>query len=149
VKTLFNKVLKHDRKSTIEKINACIEAQVAFRSQKSRELLRKSSHAKIVQFKKHLKNKFKSSPNSSVDAPAVLEFLDHLTQLKQYGDEQKRTAALIDKPDVTMSAYDLLTFMFYAVYHTMFNEQWQNICEDDVCVAEPLDDEATTLEAYP
>ncbi|MBW2409219.1 MAG: hypothetical protein JRF72_05435 [Deltaproteobacteria bacterium] len=149
VKTLFKKILKHDRKSTIEKINACIEAQVAFRSQKSRELLRKSSHAKIVQFKKHLKNKFKSSPNSSVDAPAVLEFLDHLTQLKKYGDEQRHTAALIGKTDVTMSAYDLLTFMFYAVYHTMFNEQWRNICEDDVCVAEPLDDEATTLEAYP
>ncbi len=149
VKTLFKIILKHDRKSTIKKINACIEAQVAFRSQKSRELLRKSSHAKIVQFKKHLKNKFKSSPNASVDAPAVLEFLDHLTQLKQYVDEQKRTAALIGNPDVTMSAYDLLTFMFYAVYHTMFNEQWQNICDDDVCVAEPLDDEATTLEAYP
>ena len=149
VKQLFKKILKHDRKSTVEKINTCIEAQVAFQSPKSRELLQKSSHAKIVQFKKHLKNKFKSSPNPSVDAAAVLEFLDHLIQLKQYSDQQKRTAQFISKSNATMSAYDLLTFMFYAVYHTMFNEQWQNVCEDDVCASEPLDDEATTLEAYP
>ena len=149
VKSLFRKTLNHDRNSTVEKINTCIESQVAFQSEKSRELLRKSSHAKLVQFKKHLKNKFKSSSNPSVDAPAVLEFLDHLSQLKQYADEQKRISILIDKPEVTISAYDLLTFMFYAVYHTMFNEQWQKICDDDVCVAQPLDDEATTLEAYP
>lgn len=149
VKKLFKKILNQDRESTVAKINTCIEAQVAFQSPKSRELLRKSSHAKIIQFKKHLKNKFKSSSNPSVDAHAVLEFLDHLTQLKQYSDQQTRTAQLISKPDASMSAYDLLTFMFYAVYHTMFNEQWQNVCEDEVCVAEPLDDEATTLEAYP
>ena len=149
VKSLFKKILKQDRKSTAEEINTCIEAQVAFQSPKSRQLLRKSSHAKLVQFKKHLKNKFKSSANPSVDAPAVLEFLDHLTQLKQYSDQQMRTAALIEDSDASMSAYDLLTFMFYAVYHTMFNEQWQNVCEDEICVAEPLDDEATTLEAYP
>jgi serine/threonine protein kinase len=149
VKSLFEKILKQDRKSTAEKISTCIEAQVAFQSPKSRDLLRRSSHTKIVQFKRHLKNKFKTSANPSVDAPAVLEFLDHLAHLKQYSDQQKHTVTLINKSEVTMSAYDLLTFMFYAVYHTMFNEQWQNVCEDEVCVAEPLDDEATTLEAYP
>jgi serine/threonine protein kinase len=149
VKVLFRKILKSDRKSTAEKINDCIDAQVAFQSTKSRDLLRKSSHAKIVQFKKHLKKKFKASPNPSVDPSMVLEFLNHLEHLKQYSEQLKQTAALIGKSEPIMSAYDILTFMFYAVYHTMFNGQWENVCEDDVCVAEPLDDEATTLEAYP
>ena len=48
-----------------------------------------------------------------------------------------------------MSAYDILTFMFYTVYHTMIKEEWQKARDEDICVSEPLDDEATTLEAYP
>ena len=149
VKKLFKKIVKWDRKSTVEKIDSCIDAQVAFQSTKSRDLLRKSSHAKIVQFKNHLKKKFKASPNPSVDVPMVLDFLDHLEHLKQYSEQLKQTAVLIARSESSMSAHDILTFMFYAVYHTMFNEQWENVCEDEVCVGKPLDDEATTLEAYP
>jgi hypothetical protein len=149
VKQMFLRLLADDQKSVAKKMNNCIAAQAAFQSAKSRDLLHKSSHAKIVQFKKDLKNKFNASPNPSVDSSKVLEFLDALAHLKHYTDQQKHTAVLINKAEPKIPAYDLLMFMFYAVYHTMYDEQWENICEEDVYAAEPLDDEATTLEAYP
>ncbi len=148
-KQMFLKFLTLDQKSVAEKMQKSIAAQGAFQSNKSRELLLKSSYAKIVQFKGHLKNKFKSTPNPRMDVSKVLEFLDDLAQLKLFTTHQKQTLVLLNKPEPKMTAYDMLSFMFYTVYHTMFREDWQNACEEDVCVAEPLDDEATTLEAYP
>jgi serine/threonine protein kinase len=149
VKRLFLKHLAFDRKAVTEKMQKAIAAQAAFQSDKSRELLLKSSYAKIIQFKEHLKNKFKAKPNPSMDPSNVLVFLDDLAQLKLFATLQIQTSALLNKPEPKMSAYDILSFMFYTAYHTMFRDEWQNACEPDVCVAEPLDDEATTLEAYP
>jgi hypothetical protein len=148
VKQMFLKLMADDRKSAAAKINKCIAAQAAFQSTKSRNLLHNSSYAKIVQFKNHLKNKFETSPNPKVDSAKVLEFLDDLAQLKRYLEQQKLTLNLIKNPEPNISAYDVLMFMFNSVYHTMFDDQWQSACEEDVCVSEPLDDEATTLEAY-
>ena len=108
-----------------------------------------SSYAKIVRFKNHLKNKFETTPNPNVDSSKVLEFLDDLAQLKRYLEQQKHTLNLIKNPEPSISAYDVLMFMFNSIYHTMFDDQWQSVCEEDVCVSEPLDDEATTLEGYP
>jgi hypothetical protein len=78
-----------------------------------------------------------------------LEFLDDLAQLKLFATLQQQTSVLLNKPESKMSAYDILSYMFYTIYHTMFRDDWKNACEPEVCVAEPLDDEATTLEAYP
>jgi serine/threonine protein kinase len=149
VKRMFLKLVANDQKTTIEKMKKCIDAQASFQGGKSRELLLKSSHAKIVLFKNHLKKKFKSAPNPPANCSKVVEFLDDLIQLKLYSDQQKQAAVLINKPKPAISAYDLLTIMFSAVYHTMFNEEWQIENEEDTCTSEPLDDEATTLEAYP
>ena len=149
VKQMFLKHLALDRKAITEKMKKAIASQAAFQSDKSRELLLKSSHAKIVQFKAHLKNKFKAKPNPSMNTSNVLEFLDDLAQLKLFATLQQQTSVLLNKPEPRMSAYDILSFMFYTIYHTMFRDEWQNACEPEVCVAEPLDDEATTLEAYP
>lgn len=149
VKQMFLKHLALDRKAITEKMQKIIASQAAFQSDKSRELLLKSPHAKIVQFKAHLKNKFKAKPNPSMDASNVLDFLDDLAQLKLFATLQQQTGVLLNKPEPRMSAYDILHFMFYTIYHTMFRDDWKNACEPEVCVAEPLDDEATTLEAYP
>ena len=148
-KRMFLTSVAQDQKTIIEKIRNCITSQAAFQSDKSRDLLLKSSHAKIVQFRNHLKNKFKASANPSVDASKVLEFLDDLARLKHYSDRQKQTLVLLNQPEPKMSAYDILTFMFYAVYHAMIKEEWQAACDEDIYVSETLDDEATTLEAYP
>lgn len=149
VKRMFMKLVANDQKTTIEKIKKCIGAQASFQGAKSRDLLLKSSHAKIVLFKRHLKNKFKNAPNPPANPSQVFEFLDDLAHLKLYLDQQNQAAVLINKPDPKISAYDLLTFMFSAVYHTMYNEQWQIAREEEACASESLDDEATTLEAYP
>jgi hypothetical protein len=149
VKQMFLKHLAMDRKALTEKMQKVIASQAAFQSDKSRELLLKSSYAKIIQFKGHLKNKFKAKPNPSMDTSNVLVFLDDLAQLKLFATLQNQTSTLLNKPEPKMSAYDILSFMFFTVYHTMFRDDWQNACEPDVCVAEPLDDEATTLEAHP
>jgi hypothetical protein len=148
VKQMFLRHLAFDRKTITEKMKKAILSQPAFQSDKSRELLLKSSYVKIVQFKGHLKNKFKSNPNSKLNTSNVLEFLDDLAQLKLFATLQQQTSVLLNKPESKMSAYDILSFMFYTIYHTMFREEWQNACEPEVCDAEPLDDEATTLEAY-
>ncbi|UCE56433.1 MAG: hypothetical protein JSV31_13605 [Desulfobacterales bacterium] len=148
-KQMFLTSVAQDQKTTIEKIRNCITSQAAFQSDKSRDLLLKSSPAKIIQFRNHLKDKFKASANPSIDASKVLEFLDDLTRLKHYSDQQKHIIILLNQPESKMSAYDILTFMFYTVYHTMIKEEWQKARDEDICVSEPLDDEATTLEAYP
>jgi serine/threonine protein kinase len=149
VKQMFLKHLALDRKAITKKMKKAIASQAAFQSDKSRELLLKSSYTKIVQFKGHLKNKFKTKPNPSMDTSNVLVFLDDLAQLKLFATLQQQTNVLLNKPEPKMSTYNILSFMFYTVYHTMFRDDWQNACEPDVCVAEPLDDEATTLEAHP
>jgi serine/threonine protein kinase len=148
-KRMFLTSVAQDQKTTIERIRNCITAQAAFQSDKSRDLLIKSSHAKIIRFRNHLKDKFKASANPSIDASKVLEFIDDLTRLKHYSDQQKHIIILLNQPESKMSTYDLLTFMFYTVYHTMIKEEWQKSRDEDICVSEPLDDEATTLEAYP
>lgn len=148
-KRMFLTSVAQDQKTTIERIRNCITSQAAFQSDKSRDLLLKSSHAKIVQFRNHLKDKFKATANPSFDASKVLGFLDDLTRLKHYSDQQKHIIILLNQPEPKMSAYDILTFMFYTVYHTMIKEEWQKASDEDIYVSEPLDDEATTLEAYP
>ena len=148
-KRMFLTSMAQDQKTTLEKIRNCITSQAAFQSDKSRDLLLKSSHAKIVQFRTHLKNKFKAYANPSVDAPKALEFIDDLVRLKHYYDRQKQTIVLLNQPEPKMSTYDILTFMFYTVYHAMIKEEWQKASEEDICISESLDDEATTLEAYP
>lgn len=149
VKQMFLKLLAKDQKTTAEKINSCISAQAAFQSAKSRDLLHKSSHAKIVRFKNHLKNKFKTSPNPNIDSAKVLEFLDDLAHLKRFSDQQKLFLGAMNNAEPTVTAYDVLMLMFNSVYYMMFDDQWQSVQEEDVSVSEPLDDEATTLEAYP
>ena len=61
VKQMFMKLVANDQKTTVEKMKKCIDAQAAFQGAKSRDLLYKSSHAKIVLFKKHLIKKFNTA----------------------------------------------------------------------------------------
>jgi serine/threonine protein kinase len=146
-KRMFTTLLLKDQKSIIGKIQVLIASQPAFKSDKSRELLLKSSALKIAQFKDHLKNKFKTPQTLPCDPSNVLKFLDDLIQLKTHANRQKLFGGLLNQPEPKASAYDLLSFMFFTVYHTMFKEDWQMNSENEVCIPETLDDEATTLEA--
>jgi len=144
---LFIGFLDKDQKFTANRINNLITLQPAFKSNKSRELLLKSSPAKIIQFKKHLECKFKKSPHPELDSEQVLEFTDDLVQLKMHLESQNQISALLRQPEPRISAYDLLSFMFYTVYHAMFREDWRVALKKKTPVTRTLDDEATTLEA--
>jgi hypothetical protein len=143
---LFMGFLKKDQKHTKKQIHNLINAQPTFKSNKSRELLFKSSPSQIIQFKKHLQNKFKKASPQEFDSEQVLEFTDNLFQLKIHADRQKQVIALLSREQPRITAYDLISFMFYTVYHVMLREDWQVVKRKKVSVTRTLDDEATTLE---
>lgn len=144
---LFLRLLTEDQKFTAKRMQRLIGLQPAFKSEKSRELLYKSSPAKIFQFKKHLERKFKTASPSAFDMDHVLKFIDDLIRLKIYSDRQRQIKGILNQPKPSLSAHDLLCFMFHTVYHAMFKEDWQVAPKRDMGVTGNLDDEATTLEA--
>jgi serine/threonine protein kinase len=125
-KEMFNHVLAKDIKATAEKIKQCINlnTQNFFDNPQSQDLLLKASPEKINQLRLEFENKVKSKPNSSANHLGAIPFLKYLRTLKLHAEQQKQLHNKLSQPDLKLSAYTLLGFMFNNLYKSMCREEW-------------------------
>ena len=125
-KEMFNHVLVKDIKATAEKIKQCISmhTQNFFESPQSQELLLRAPSEKINQLRLEFENKVKSTPNSSAHHGGAIPFLKYLRTLKLHAEQQKQLLQRLAQPDLKLSAYTLLGFMFNNLYKSMCREEW-------------------------
>jgi serine/threonine protein kinase len=125
-KEMFNHVLVKDIKATNEKIKQCINmnTQNFFENPQSQDLLFRASPEKIDQLRLEFENKVKSMPNSSAHHLGAIPFLKYLRTLKLHTEQQKQVLKRLSQPDLKLSAYTLLGFMFNNLYKSMCREEW-------------------------
>jgi len=84
----------------------------------------RSSYAKTCQFKADLEIKAKSSENPSTPRNDAITFLHKLADLKALFGQHVYVQKLLSQPELKMSSYDILTFMFNVVFHNMYRTEW-------------------------
>ena len=62
--------------------------------------------------------------NSSARHLGAIPFLKYLHTLKLHAEQQKQLLKRLSQPDLKLSAYTLLGFMFNNLYKSMCREEW-------------------------
>ena len=145
VKEMFNHVLVKDIKATTEKISQCVNmhAHNFFENPQSRNLLLRASSEKINQLLLEFEDKVKSMSNSSVHHSGAIPFLKYLRILKLHAEQQKQLLNRLSQPEVKLSAYTVLGFMFNNLYKSMCREEWWAKTNTAEKFSEAAADEAT------
>jgi hypothetical protein len=86
--------------------------------------LLKASPEKINQLRLEFENKVKTMTNSSAQHSGAIPFLKYLHTLKLHAEQQKQLLKRLSQPDLKLSAYTLLGFMFNNLYKSMCREEW-------------------------
>jgi serine/threonine protein kinase len=145
VKHMFGKVLIKERKSLALSIKECVDGQNIFDKPQIRELLLKSSHSKICQFKADLESKAKNAENPASPRTEAITFLHKLADLKAQFGQHAYMQKLLSHPEANLSAYDILTFMFNVILNNMYRSNWKPLFAEAVIECE-MPDEETVIE---
>jgi serine/threonine protein kinase len=124
VKYMFCKALTKEKKSIVKVIKKCVDSQNIFEKAHTRDLLLRCSYAKTCQFKADLEIKAKPSGNHSTPRTEAIAFLHKLADLKALFGQHVYMQKLLSQPELKMSAYDILTFMFNVVFNNMYRSEW-------------------------
>ena len=63
-------------------------------------------------------------PNSPANHSGAIPFLKYLCTLKLHAEQQNQMLKRLSQPDLKLSAYTLLGFMFNNLYKSMCREEW-------------------------
>jgi len=124
VKYMFGRTLTKEKKSIVKAIKKCVDSQNIFEKDPIRDLLLRCSYAKTCQFKADLEIKAKCAGNLSTPRTEAITFLHKLADLKALFGQQVYVQKLLSQPELKMSAYDILTFMFNVVFNNMYRNEW-------------------------
>jgi serine/threonine protein kinase len=124
IKYMFDKTLTKEKKSIVKAIKKCVDSQNIFEKDHIHDLLLRCSYAKTCQFKADLEIKAKRSGNLSTPRTEAITFLHKLADLKALFGQHVYVQKLLSQPELKMSAYDLLTFMFNVVFNNMYRSEW-------------------------
>jgi len=124
VKYMFGRTLSKEKKSIIRAIKKCVDSQNIFEKEPIRDLLLRCSYAKTCQFKADLEIKAKRTGNLSTPRTEAVTFLHKLADLKALFGQLVYVQKLLSQPDLKMSAYDILNFMFNVVFNNMYRSEW-------------------------
>ncbi len=124
VKYMFGKALAKEKKSIVKAIKKCVDSQNIFEKDHIRDLLLRCSYAKTCQFKADLEIKAKRSGNLSTPRTEAITFLHKLADLKALFGQHVYVQKLLSQPELKMSAYDILSFMFNVVFNNMYRSEW-------------------------
>ena len=125
VQYMFGRALAKEKKSIVKAIKKCVDSQNIFERDHIRDLLLRCSYAKTCQFKADLEIKAKRSGNLSTPRTEAITFLHKLADLKALFGQHVYVQKLLSQPDLKMSAYDILTFMFNVVFNNMYRSEWE------------------------
>ena len=121
---MFNRALVKEKKTIVKAIKRCVESQNVFEKEHIRDHLLRCSYAKTCQFKADLENKVKGAENLSTPRTDAIAFLHKLADLKALFGQHVYVQKMLSQPEVKMSAYDILTFMFNVVFNNMYRGEW-------------------------
>ena len=145
VQDMFSKVLTKELRSIALSIKNCVDTQNIFVKDQIREVLLKASHAKVCQLKADLESKPKHSENPAGPRTEAIVFLHKLSDLKAQFVHHAYMQKLLSKPEATLSAHDILTFMFNVMLNNMYRSEWKPLCGEAIIDCELPNDE-TLLE---
>ena len=147
VKYMFGKALIKEKKSIVKAINQLVDSQTVFEKSHIRDLLLRCSYAKTCQFKADLEIKAKRSGNLSTPRTEAITFLHKLADLKALFGQHVYVQRLLPQPELKMSAYDLLTFMFNVVFNNMYRSEWAPLFGEAVIDCDMPNEETIIEEA--
>ena len=145
VKYMFEKALTKEKKSIVKAIKKCVDSQNIFEKGHIRDLLLRCSYAKTCQFKADLEIKAKRSGNLSTPRTDAITFLHKLADLKALFGQHVYVQKLLSRPELKMSAYDILSFMFNVVFNNMYRSDWAPLFGETVIDCD-MPDEETIIE---
>jgi hypothetical protein len=117
VRAVFLKELQMEKHCIIRRIRKTVAGQKVFMNEKTRRGLLIASRKKITQLKV---NWNKTHP----DGGQGLSTLNDLETLKRAAEKNMQLTTLLEDPLSTVSAYELLYFMFEVVQKAMYREKW-------------------------
>jgi serine/threonine protein kinase len=139
VRALFLKELQMEKHCILRRIKETVAGQRIFKNEKTRRNLLMASRKKITQLKVKWN---KAQP----DGYQGLRILNDLEALKRATEKNMQLTALLEDPLSTVSADELLYFMFEVVQKAMYRETWGELVPAEV-VGVRKEQGATTVEA--
>jgi predicted DNA-binding protein (UPF0251 family) len=139
VRALFLKELQMEKHCILRRIKETVAGQRIFKNEKTRRNLLMASRKKITQLKVNWK---KVQP----DGGQGLRILTDLEALKRASEKNMQLMTLLEDPLSTVSADELLYFMFEVVQKAMYREAWGELVPAEV-VGVRKEQGATTVEA--
>ena len=139
VRTLFLKELQMEKHCILRRIKETVAGQRIFKNEKTRRNLLMASREKITQLKVKWN---KAQP----DGGRGLGILNDLEALKRATEKNMQLTTLLEDPLSTVSADELLYFMFEVVQKAMYRETWGELVPAEV-VGVRKEQGATTVEA--
>jgi len=146
VKYMFGKVLAKERKFIVKAIKECVDSQNIFEKDRIRQLLLRSSYAKICRFRDDLASNPRRSENLKRPRTEAITFLHKLADLKAIFGQHAYAQKLLSQPEPKMSAHNILTLMFNVVLNNMYRSSWQPLFGKAANVCD-MPDEETIIEA--
>lgn len=129
---MFTKVLAKERRSLAGVIKGFVGSQTIFEKDQTRDLLLKSTHSKVCQFKTDLESKSQNLHDSSGPRTEAINFLQKLADLKFLYEHHAYTQKLVSQSEPEMTAYDILVFMFNVVLNNMYRSDWKPLFSEAV-----------------
>ncbi len=145
VKHMFVKTLVKEKISIVKTIKKIVDSQNIFEKDHIRKLLLRCSYAKTCQFKADLETKAKRSGGLSEPRTEAITFLHKLADLKALFGQHVYVQKVLSQPEINISAYDILIFMFNVVFKNMYKSEWAPLFGEPVIDCE-MPNEETIIE---
>jgi serine/threonine protein kinase len=125
VRALFLNELQMEKHSIDRRTREIIAGQKVFKSEKTCRSLLAASRKQMTQ----LKIKWNEAHPGGGEGR---EILTDLESLKRAAEKNTQLIALLEKPLMAASAYELLYFMFEVVHRAMYRETWGDLVQTEV-----------------
>jgi len=146
VSDMFRKELLRGKQINAARIKRYIDNQAAFKEKRLCQGLVCATRQKISQLKANLTDSQSNSENLPRGKALAIKVLEDLEQLKHQSENLARLIKELGKPNLTLTAYDLIALMFDLVLHAMYRKEWGQLSAAEGIKLEDVT-EATTIEA--
>ncbi len=135
-----------DMNITNKKMIKAINAQQFFRAPKTRNDLIKCSYEVINRCRENWEKGVNVPETSPEIRNRIIQMLHHLETLKLNLEEGTRFVSVFKRDPLTMSTYEILTYMFNIIFNAMYDEQWGIVsmeeCFEECMITEKYDPRA-------
>lgn len=127
IKSMFHQELKTSRMKIVRAAQKLVKEQIYFRSEKShRDLLRSS-----LDIIRRCRRNWEDGVNVPETRPEIradiITVLRRMEALKFEAEARVRMIRLLEKPEPTLSAYNLLEMMFTITLESMYRREWGDL----------------------